>query len=83
MDWSLILVILAVVFLVGHLVLDLRGMLSKMRDLQHSYDRYATSFMCSACRTINRDKKTLLHETMWTAAAIIVLAVHITLDFVA
>ena len=87
MDWGLILVITAVAFLVGHLALDLRTLGRNLERLSHDGDAHrgtgAGSTKCERCHTLIRSRSELRHESIWTAAAVIVLAIHITLDFVA
>lgn len=84
MDLGLILVIAAVVFLVGHLLLDLRTLAKNLRGLRHSeyaHDRQDV-LECELCHTKLRGPRELRHEALWTAAAVVVLSVHIVLDFV-
>lgn len=81
MDWGLVLVIAAVVFLVGHLALDMRTLARNMRVIRH--DMNVGPIECERCRARIRGEQELRHEAVWTAAAVIVLTIHITLDFVA
>lgn len=78
MDWGLALVIAAVVFLVGHMLLDLRTLAKNLRGLRHS----GISAVCETCHAQTRGKRELRHEALWTAAAVVVLTIHIVLDFV-
>ncbi len=86
MDWGLILVALAIVFLVGHLALDFRVLLRNMQILQHDDAAHTVTLRageCDRCHTLGRGEQELRHEAIWTVAAVVVLAIHITLDFVA
>jgi hypothetical protein len=80
MDWGLILVVLAVVFLVGHLALDGYRLLRNLRFYRHT--KYEALDPCGRCLYIEERLADMRHEGIWTAAAVIVLAAHITLDFV-
>ena len=82
MDWGLILVVLAVVFLVGHLALDGYRMLRNLRFLRHVKAESLDSWRCARCLAIEDGLASMRHEVIWTAAAIVVLAIHIMLDFV-
>lgn len=82
MDWGLVLVVLAVVFLVGHLVLDGYRMLRNLRFLRHVKFESVDNWQCSRCLFISDRLADMRHELIWTVAAVVVLAAHITLDFV-
>lgn len=82
MDWGLALVIVAVVFLVGHMALDMRALARNLRRIDHD-PNVASPIECERCRARFRGEQELRHEATWTAAAVVVLAIHITLDFVA
>lgn len=81
MDWGLILVVLAVVFLVGHLALDGYRTLRNLRFLRHVKAESLDGWQCSRCNYIQDRLDDMRHEGLWTAAAVVVLAVHIVLDF--
>ncbi len=83
MDWGLILVVLAIVFLVGHLALDGYRTFWNLRFLRHVTAANLNGEECVRCRYIEDRMGNMRHEAFWTAAAIVVLAGHITLDFVA
>lgn len=80
MDWGLALVIAAVVFLVGHMALDGYRMFRDVRRLRHA--KYESLDACERCATVANALKDLRHEVGWTAAAVVVLAGHLTLDMV-
>jgi hypothetical protein len=82
MDGGLVLVVLAVVFLVGHLALDSYRMLRNLRFLRHVKSEALDGWQCARCIYIQTRLADMRHESIWTAAAVVVLAVHITLDFV-
>lgn len=82
MDWGLTLVILAVVFLVGHLALDGYRMLRHLRFLRHVKYEALDGQRCARCNYIADRLGDMRHEAIWAAAAIVVLAGHITLDFI-
>ncbi len=82
MDWGQALVILAVVFLIGHLALDGYRMFRNVRRLRHVKYESLDSWRCSRCLAIADGLDDMRHEALWTAAAVVVLAVHIVLDFI-
>jgi hypothetical protein len=82
MDWGLALVVLAVMFLVGHLALDGYRLLRHVRRLRHVKYESLDRERCARCITIADGLADMRHESIWTAAAVVVLSVHITLDFV-
>ncbi len=83
MDWGLLLVVLAVVFLVGHLALDSYRTLRNLRFLRHVKAESLDGWQCSRCLYIADRLADMRHEGIWTALALVVLVIHITLDFVA
>ncbi len=83
MDWGLILVVLAIVFLVGHLMFDGLRLRQQLLRLRHVKYETLDTDSCERCRAIKDGLSDIRHEAIWTAAAIVVLAGHITLDFVA
>lgn len=82
MDWGLILVVLAIVFLVGHLALDGYRMLRNLRFLRHVKYESLDNHQCSRCLFISDRLADMRHEVIWTAAAVIVLIGHLILDVV-
>lgn len=81
MDWGLFFVVLAVVFLVGHVALDAYRMWRHVRRLRHVKSEALDGWMCDRCLTREENLADLRHEAGWTAAALIVLTIHIVLDF--
>jgi hypothetical protein len=76
------LVVLAIVVLVVHMALDGYRMLRNLRFLRHiKYERGWTA-LCPRCIYIEEKLGAMRHEAIWTAAAVVALAGHITLDFV-
>lgn len=84
MDWGLVLAVAAVASLAAHLALDLRGL---RRLLRTPHTRYHGLDPCARCDdAINGADPRREHgrrDILWTALTILVLLVHITLDFVA
>ena len=81
MDWGLFFVVLAVVFLVGHVALDAYRMWRHVRRLHHVRSESLDGWKCDRCLTREESLADLRHGTAWTAAALIVLTIHIVLDF--
>lgn len=87
MDWGLITLILVVAVLAVHIAFDARTLLKNLRSLGHqtSPQHYGPELHntqhCERCHTIIRGHKELRHEAAWTAAALIILVIHIALDF--
>lgn len=77
MNWGLAVFIAGVVFLVGHIGLDLRSLV--VQWVRH-FDYGLPTHTCERCRAIQRDINKLRHESTWTAAALVVLIIHIILD---
>lgn len=77
MDWGLILAVTAVAFLVAHLTLDLRGLWQLLRT-PHTQDSPGPCPRCTYARQGHGRQ-----DIVWTTLTILVLLIHITLDFVA
>lgn len=83
MDWNLTLVVLAIMFLVGHMAFDMRSLARNLRRIDHAdLNPACLPIECERCHARVRGEQELRHEAVWTAAAVVALAGHIILDFV-
>lgn len=81
MDWGVLLFVLALVFLVGHLVFDGYRMFLYVRRLRHVKYENLDIQNCDRCSAIKEGLRNMRHEAIWTAAAVFALGGHIALDF--
>ena len=78
-------------FMIAHLALDLRSQLNNIRKLHHSQggahrasiERNGVTYTCEHCQTVILGHKQLQHEILWTVSGMVVLSIHILLDFIA
>lgn len=82
MTWGLALFVLAVVFLIGHLLIDGYRMFRNVRRLRHVKYKSLDTERCERCYAIALGLADMRHEVIWTVAAVVALSGHITLDFV-
>ncbi len=80
MDWSTASIIVFFALLAGHILFDLRSLVRNLR--QTSEHNTTNPALCDTCHAHVRGKSELRHEALWAAAAVIVLSVHIILDFI-
>lgn len=83
MDWTPNLVVMAMVFLAAHLLLDGYRMFRHVRRLKHVRAESLDGWQCARCNALKDGMRDLRHESFWTAAAGIVLFIHLVLDFTA
>lgn len=82
MDWGLITAILVIVVWMAHVAFDGYRMWRSLRFLRHVKYEALDNWQCERCKYIQDRLDGMRHEAIWTAAAIIALIVHVTLDFV-
>ncbi len=82
LDWSLTLIILSIIVLVGHYAIDAYRMVRNIRSLKHTKYESLDGWQCPRCIELYESRGRLYHEVFWTVLAVAFLGTHVVLDFV-